>query len=130
MTLLQELKLIEEKSAIIIHGNSKYEDKSKKLYLDLEKILKASGYDKIEHDPGLDYTEPKKADVWIGFSRGENRLKFGPKNIKKISIGGTMGDYNISNPKDSEKCINDICIPNKHHFILTDKMKEELKKVI
>jgi hypothetical protein len=133
-SILDEIKVILERSAVIVHGNSKYEHKAIKhnTYDEIEKALKQAGINKVYHDPGKEFTEPRKADVWVGFSKGGDRLRFGDKSVLKISINDTASEHSVVNPDDKLTC--DIgkpnCNPAKSHFIITDEMKNKLISLI
>ena len=112
-----------KKTAVIIKGNPKYiknNTQANYFYNQLEKILKKLGFE-VSFDSGEPFSTPKEANVWIGHSRGADRLRFAPNTTITISIGSKLKD-SINHPKDT----NEI-IPNKFHYILTDEMIEELK---
>ena len=78
--------------AIIVKGNPKYirmksvRDNANKFYKEIENILINKGYT-VEYDDGEPYTRPSiNANVWIGHSRGIDRLRFAPSNIKTIEL--------------------------------------------
>jgi hypothetical protein len=78
--------------AIIIKGNPKYLRMPKvkplavKFYDELQSLLEAKGYE-VEFDAGKAYTHPKMyAAVWIGHSRGIDRLRFARSSTKTIAL--------------------------------------------
>lgn len=78
--------------AIIIKGNPKYlrnhkvKPMAEKFYAEIKQLLEAKGYE-VEFDPGKPYTLPKIfAAVWIGHSRGIDRLRFAPQRVKTIAL--------------------------------------------
>jgi hypothetical protein len=79
-------------SAVIIKGNPYYTkygrdaDKYKKYYKDIASLLREAGYTDISYDDGEPGTEPRKADLWLGHSRGADRLRFAPKGTKTLKI--------------------------------------------
>jgi len=112
------------KTAVIIKGNPRYIENNKRadlFYEDLKNFLISLNF-KVSFDSGEPYTQPNKADVWIGHSRGADRLRFADPEIKTISIGSTI-ENSINNKLDNfnEK------EPNDFHFILSDEMKEEIR---
>jgi hypothetical protein len=124
------------KTAVIIHGNPKFvEGKDKTLadafYAELQRLLEKHGYE-VSHDPGKPYTAPKKATIWIGHSRGADRLRFAPPDTKKIAIGTPDPDPDwiyISHPKDEKRLALGLT-PNKYHYMLTSKMRAVLVTAI
>jgi hypothetical protein len=125
--------LLKLKSAVIITGNPAYLKNNvaaKRFYEELQKMLVHEMYiPKVTLDPGMAYTEPPKADLWIGHSRGADRLQFAPKGTFTVAIGDITGIYH---PKDntinnkSKKPVK----PNKYHYALTQGMKFQIKKQI
>lgn len=65
------------RSAVIIKGNPARQgaDTYGGIYEMLAKHLQNSGYD-VSFDPGEPFTTPPQADVWLGHSRGADRLRF------------------------------------------------------
>lgn len=115
------------KTAIIIKGNPKFIENNKvaeKFYCDLKLFLESLNY-QVSFDSGEPYTAPPVADLWVGHSRGNDRLRFAPKEILTIhisSIGGINHLKDKSLEKDQE--------PDEFHFILTKEMKSEIIKKI
>jgi hypothetical protein len=79
-------------TAIIVKGNPKYLKNEKvkplaqALYSEIQRILEAKGYT-VEYDEGKEYTQPRDgAQVWIGHSRGVDRLRFAAKGVKVIAL--------------------------------------------
>ena len=113
--------------AVIIKGNPKFVENNRKadsFYKKLKTFLISLGYE-VSLDKGEPYTEPIKADLWIGHSRGVDRLRFAPKHTKVIALGIEVG---INHPKDTSLRAGDV--PNKFHYILTEDMKKEIKKAL
>jgi hypothetical protein len=55
-------------------------------YSDLSSLLKGKGYD-VAFDDGAPMTSPNEAaDVWIGHSRGIDRLQYAPARIATIAL--------------------------------------------
>lgn len=123
-------KLALNRTAIIIKGNPKYiKDNimADKFYQDLKNFLEEQKYI-VKFDAGKPYTLPEKATVWVGHSRGADRLDFAPKEIKTIAIGAPFNEESINHSKDNVKTFDSKkpYKPNKYHFILTDEMKEKI----
>lgn len=116
-------------TAVIIHGNPKYTQynaQAARLYERVESHLKRRGFDVI-HDAGEPYTVPPPADVWIGHSRGEDRLRFAPDGTKTIAMGSaTPGS--VTHPKDNAFHKGDT--PTAAHFYFTPAMRKQLDTLL
>jgi hypothetical protein len=113
---------VASKSAVIITGNPKYihgkdKDNYAKYYNDIENTLKGVGYTDITRDPGNEYTEPRKANLWVGHSRGVDRLRFAPKGTKTLKVD----DY--ENPRRVGQRH-----PGAEHWTMTDSLRNALRK--
>jgi len=136
------------KSAVIIKGNQALVKNNKQaslFYQDLAFLLEKLGFS-VEIDSGEPFTVPKPADLWIGHSRGADRLRFAPSGTKVIGIGVPEStgddDFPIVNHPDDEmvklkfskgKIVigeEDNKIDDTNHYILTDDMKMEIKNII
>lgn len=78
--------------AVIVKGNPKYLNMpanvplAEAFYTEIQTILEKRGYD-VAFDPGIEYTSPDEtAAVWIGHSRGIDRLRFAPATVKTIAL--------------------------------------------
>lgn len=112
------------KSAVIIKGNPKFiigNLDADRFYDEVKHFLEDQGFS-ATFDLGESYSSPVKADLWIGHSRGNDRLRFAPTGTKTIMLA-TLGG--INNPDD--KALFAGAIPDKPHYILTDEMKEKIK---
>jgi hypothetical protein len=112
------------RTAIIIKGNPKFIEgnvSAENFYNDLRTFLEGLGYI-VSFDDGESYTTPPEADLWIGHSRGSDRLRFAPKSTKTIALGIQGG---INHPKD--RAILPGQIPDEFHYILNDEMKNQIK---
>lgn len=114
---LEEVK--EKPLAIIIKGNPKYLDDpkvsamAKRFYSSIRKILVNKGY-RVEYDPGEPMTSPKDgASVWIGHSRGIDRLRFAPRGVKTIAL--------TTNDTHSSHLDNDRTGHDPAHYELSEK---------
>lgn len=132
-------KLAAKKTAIIIKGNPKFiknNNQAKSFYKKLKTFIEGLGYT-VSFDEGKPYTEPEKADVWIGHSRGADRLRFAPKSTITIAVGSPERN-GINHPKDNAVDPKRFTIknknrfenfePNKYHYILSEEMKEKIEK--
>lgn len=78
--------------AIIVKGNPKYlrlpevKPMAEQFYSDLHDRVASKGYE-VRFDEGKPYTSPdESAEVWIGHSRGADRLDYAPNHIKTIYL--------------------------------------------
>jgi GNAT superfamily N-acetyltransferase len=136
------------KTAVIIKGNPDARvERGKELadafYAELKATLESEGFH-VSFDPGLPHTSPKKADVWLGHSRGVDRLRFAPKGTITIAVGSGIEDA-INHPEDAAhieetkrtilkggKSWADIPVKDRPqvpagHVQLTAKMKKEIR---
>lgn len=116
---------LESKTAIIIKGNPKF-IKNNDFYQEIADYLTSKGFS-VEFDNGEEYTIPPKADIWIGHSRGADRLKYAPKETKTIAFGSKLPNA-INHPKDDvETSFHTISkSPPEYHFVFTDEMKKAI----
>lgn len=124
-------------TAVIIKGNPKRITKKtyKGIYEDLKKFLEKLGLE-VFFDDGSPYTTPPIADIWIGHSRGVDRLKFAPKETLTIKIGSHDTDainhpeeVTSSDPKDYDKLTNEQ--KTKHltlHHSVAQKIKQDIER--
>lgn len=109
-------------SAVIVTGNPKYvanNPKAEEFYANLEKLLQGQGYN-TARDPGAEHTEPAPADLWVGHSRGADRLRWAPSSTKTLALGS--GDEGaINNPEDQAFLEGNE--PGDPHFTLTPEME-------
>lgn len=135
-------------TAVIVKGNPKFIKESKIAHLfydEIKEYLESSGYE-VSFDVGKAYTTPKKADLWIGHSKGVDRLSHYDKDdIKLLGFGALPEKTDNSNiifvnhPKD-EKYLRNCLKNNKYdtpideHYIFTNEMKKAIdaatKKII
>ena len=117
-----------KKTAVIIKGNPEYvEGKDKKradrFYKKTQKFLKREGYES-KLDPGAPFTVPEDADLWIGHSRGSDRLRFAPKGTKTIAVGAPSKGA-INHRKDKPAVGKK---PVKAHYKLSKAMKAKMRE--
>ena len=139
----------ENKKAVIVKGNPYYvegiqKDLADKFYSELEELLKKSGYKEvIFEDP--DSSEIEEADLWIGHSKGEGKLKRIEKNgevpegtrliyLSKYEPGynswraGLKKQMKEKGYKSWTKFISqEKPLPNKEHYLVTDKLKRAIE---
>ena len=125
--ILQEegtpVKAAEQQSAVVIRGNPKFitgNSKAEAFYAKLQKYLEDKGY-KVQQDAGEPYTTPPQANVWLGHSRGVDRLRFAPDNTARIALGAPGG---INHPKDKKMAPGET--PTASHYLLTKRMLQAL----
>lgn len=116
-------------SAVIIKGNPRWvkdNPRADAFYDKLGKHLKRQGY-AVAYDAGEPHTSPPKADLWVGHSRGIDRLRFAPKGTKTVALGHDAG---IAHPKDNTRSIHgpSVIEPNKYHYAVTNRMRAALTK--
>ena len=114
---------------VIITGNPKLiknNPQADRFYTSIERYVQKKGYS-TERDPGLAFTVPKKSKLWIGHSRGVDRLYFGGKSQQTLAFGiGQNGA--INHPRDKSMKIGDT--PTRYHYIFTDAMKRAIDKAL
>jgi DNA-directed RNA polymerase beta subunit len=75
--------------AVIVKGNPYYIEgnpKADAFYDELARLVRANGY-----EPSFDAGEPdtlpdESASLWVGHSRGQDRLRFAPKGVKTLAV--------------------------------------------
>lgn len=110
------------RDAVLITGNPQYIEnnpKATQFYDEIQELLANLGYN-VSRDPGEEYTEPKPADLWVGHSRGADRLRFAPEGTRTVSLGAKGG---INHPEDTAAERGDV--PGDAHFTLTDAMRQK-----
>lgn len=110
-------------TAVLITGNPKYlnmyDGLPSRFYSQIQNILSKEGYDVIV-DPGKEFTEPPRADLYVGHSSGSGRLRFVSPESRTISLA----DSSLHHPRDN--AYNNRAVPNRFHFVLTSEMKKRL----
>lgn len=121
--------IMKKLTAIIIKGNPKFIDRNiqaDRFYKRIKNFLETLGYE-VKVDNGEPYTCPEKADLWIGHSRGSDRLRFAPKGTHILAFGSSSKNA-INHPKDNSVKItypSDV-LPNEFHYVFTKKMREAI----
>jgi hypothetical protein len=120
--ILGEKKASNSRRAVVIKGNPKYiegNEEADEFYAKVEEYLKELGYD-VDLDPGEPYTQPEDGyDMWVGHSRGGDRLRFAPEGVKTLLLDDYEEDHAGLGP-DIE--------PGPNHYILNESMKEAIKE--
>lgn len=133
-------------TAVIIKGNPIYikgNPHAASFYRELADFLRSEGY-KVKLDAGEPFTSPPKADLWVGHSRGVDRLRFAPKGTITVALGtldGIMHPVDENYQRNIEKLISHFgsrekmrsllekLAPPKEHYILTSEMKRAIKSM-
>src|SRR3989344_6468645 len=137
-----------KKTAVIIKGNPKLvegNERANAFYESLKVFLESLDFE-VSFDSGEPYTQPPHADVWIGHSRGSDRLRFALPEVITIGLGvpesrGSTDFPVVNHPKDEMaklvfqdgKIIKEEAVQmfdDSYHYILTEEMKEEIKNII
>lgn len=108
--------------AVLIKGNPKYvrgNPNAAAYYDQLVSLLKDRGY-RVLTNTGRPYTVPPDADVWLGHSRGADRLRFARPETVTIAIGSRQPGA-INHPNDDVH-IPPGSAPPESHFSLTPGM--------
>ncbi|NDB66000.1 MAG: hypothetical protein EB168_10115, partial [Euryarchaeota archaeon] len=110
-----------QRTAVVIKGNPKYTEGANKkgydaFYKKVQDILANAGYS-VSFDPGEPFTVPNKADLWVGHSRGSDRLRFAPKDIATLRLDDYEDEYELEEGQE----------PPEPHYTVTQQMEEALK---
>ena len=119
-------------TAVIVKGNPKFIDGNTladNFYDEIKTFLENQGYT-VSYDPGEPYTSPKEANLWIGHSRGIDRLRFAPEGTYCLRFGSSHPE-SINHPEDNSIGItypSDV-VPNQFHYVFTEEMKQTILDV-
>lgn len=125
---------------VIIKGNPRYitnNVRADRFYEDLRSFFTTLDC-QVLFDAGEPYTLPLQADMWVGHSRGADRLRFAPKGTTAVGIGVPLTDtppnFPIINHSKDEMCTRvykkgDV-YDDTYHYTLTNEMKEKLSEII
>lgn len=132
--------------AVIIKGNPYYASREEKagydrFYAEVRAILLRAGYDQVVFDDGAPYTVPPKADLWVGHSRGKDRLRFAPKGTRTLRLDDyenkqAQNRYNQLLGRKMRKRgysslpqfpVHERPVPGKFHRTVTVAMRNALK---
>lgn len=120
-------KKAEARTAVIITGNPRYianNPKAEAYYQAIEDHLAGLGYS-VQRDPGAPYTSPPPADLWIGHSRGADRLRFAPAGTRTVAFGSSR-EGAVNHPADIVDQPAGSFVPPDEHYVLTDAMRAAL----
>ena len=118
-------------TAVIIKGNPKYISNHNDFYEEIKSFLEGLGYE-VSFDEGAPMTSPPKADLWIGHSRGSDRLVDAvPEYAKAVLAIGVPDPTNqpfpaINHPDDQPEVGKE---PSESHFVFTVEMKNKIKEI-
>ena len=124
----------ERLTAVIIKGNPKYISNHNDFYEEIKRFLEGlppQGYE-VSFDVGAPRTSPPKADLWIGHSRGSDRLEGAvPDHAKAVLAIGVPDPTNqpfptINHPDDQPEVGKE---PSEFHFVFTDEMKKKIEEI-
>lgn len=122
------------RTAVIIEGNRNRGYNSDgvldEFYESVEGHLESLGFS-VTRDPGLPYTIPPVADVWIGHSRGGDRLRFAPEGTFTIALGSKRADADviINHPLDTDLSVEDG-VSNPFHVVYSLDMKQRVEQAL
>lgn len=119
-----------KRTAVIVTGNPKYitnNPDAAKFYDALESHLQGRGY-AVSRDPGEPHTSPPVADLWVGHSRGADRLRFAPEGTATIAVGSNR-EGAINHGRDDVSRAPGTKTPPKSHYVLTHAMRDALDGV-
>ena len=121
-------KKAEARAAVIITGNPHYitnNPKADAYYRAIEDHLAELGYS-VKRDPGAPHTSPPPADLWIGHSRGADRLRFAPAGTRTVAFGSSR-EGAVNHPADIVDQPAGSFTPPDEHYVLTDEMRAALE---
>ena len=121
------------KKAIIIVGNQKFiknNQQADDFYNQIKNFLEQNGCN-VSFDLGEPFTKPREADIWVGHSRGADRLRFAPTRVKTLAIGSSSKGA-INHPKDNTRSFlgPSNLIPNRYHYVFTEEMKQKILNLL
>ena len=116
-------------TAVIVKGNPFFIENNTladDFYEEIKMFLEQLGYE-VSFDRGMPYTQPKHADLWIGHSRGGDRLRFSSEDTETL-IFGSPHKGAINHPEDNSIMYqpNSDMTPNNFHYKFTNEMKESI----
>lgn len=113
--------------AVVVTGNPAYvrgNPAADAFYADVSGHLRGLGYD-VATDPGEPHTVPPPAAVWVGHSRGADRLPFAPPGTVAVPIGSAR-DGAINHPADPVHLPAGSYTPGPEHYTFTPEMADAL----
>jgi hypothetical protein len=126
----QTLQVTRQPRAVIVKGNPQYikgNHMATKYYNDIADFLRQQNVS-VTMDEGKPYTQPSKADLWVGHSRGTDRLRFAPKETQTLAFGSNLPNA-INHPRDLAggdwQSIQNY-EPSNFHYIFTNAQKQAI----
>ena len=117
-------------TAVVVKGNPAFINNNplaNKFYDHVAKMLRGNKYS-VTFDKGEPYTIPPKADLWIGHSRGADRLRFAPKGTKTIDLN--KFEHPAAKNWLSRQVEGSQEAPPPHHYIFTNEQKNAIMNII
>jgi hypothetical protein len=130
--------------AVIIKGNPAYIENNPKadaFYAELERLVRAAGYDPV-FDAGEPNTSPdENAALWIGHSRGVDRLRFAPPGVKTLAVDQFEDGYAEREAENnrlmqaagykswSEWPLAKRPLPHDNHYKVTDALRAAIRDI-
>lgn len=130
----KEAQSDEKPSATIVKGNPdhvKDNEKAKEYYDEIANYLREKGFS-VETDPGKRKTVPSEEDdLWIGHSRGVERLQYAPDDIKTLAFGAPEEDA-YTHPKDRKLMLEEgrEYEPVDEHYQFIDEQMQAIDKAV
>lgn len=132
--------------AIIVKGNPRYiQDNplAEAFYNEIADYLQAKGFT-VEFDPGEPETSPREdAALWIGHSRGADRLQFAPPHVATLDL--TPFEHPVAKQAQQQEAervqqlgydhLADVPTelrqtPPPEHYLFTEEMKQAIDSCI
>lgn len=117
------------RTVTVIKGNpevlAQFPKEAEKFYQAIAAYVRSLGYD-VVFDAGEDYTTPTNTALWIGHSRGADRLRFADEQTKTVALGSPVAGA-INAPGD-EPQRGKAATPE--HFDFTPAMKVAIAEAL
>jgi len=117
-------------SAVIVKGNPKFitnNPLANKFYNTIADYLRQKNHS-VTFDKGEPYTQPANADLWIGHSRGIDRLRFAPKGTKTLDL--SQYEHPVAKAFNAKYVPGQDILPPPHHYFFTKEMRQAIDKLI
>jgi hypothetical protein len=129
MGLARHLSKTKKPQAVIVKGNPKYlndphvKPLAEAFYSEIQSLLEERGFE-VTFDAGEPMTSPNEtAAVWIGHSRGIDRLRFAPLSVMTVELE-TKEDK--SKYRNFDQLTNDRRGRDPLHYQLSDTDRQRL----
>lgn len=117
------------RTVVLITGNpeviAKHQQEAKAYYDAIARYVRELGY-AVEIDAGADYTVPESAALWIGHSRGADRLRFAEPPTQTLAFGSPITGA-INAPGDTPTAGGPVTAA---HFTFTDAQREAIRRAL